>query len=77
MISEVNTISQLYNNYDHGIIKEVISIEKLEHKLVRHRSARTFNVRCLQEKVIPRGCRIKFKSKTILKEKLTKKLSSN
>ena len=38
-------------------------IEKLEFRLAKDRTTRTFNLRCLQEKVIPSGCRIKFISK--------------
>ena len=66
MTSEMNTINQLYNSYDCRIIKEVKSIEKLEQKLVRHRSARMFNLRCLQEKVIKN-----------FKRKMIKKLNSS
>ena len=63
MTSERNIFNHLYKNYDHGIIKEVRFIEKLELRLAKHKTARSFNLGCLQEKVIPSGCKIKFKSK--------------
>ena len=69
MTSEMNTINQQYNNYDHRIIKEVRGKEKLEHKLVRHRSTRTFNLRCLWEKEYPQDVRQHSSAKTILKQK--------
>ena len=58
-------INHLVNHYDCGAIKEVRTIEKCKHKLVKHRGSRTFSLRCLQEQFIPTGCRIKFKGKTI------------
>ena len=61
MTSGRNIFNHLYNNYDNRIIKEVECVEKLELRLARHRTARTLNLRCIQEKVIPSGCRTKFK----------------
>ena len=73
MTSERNIINHPFNSDDHGIINVVRNIEKLEYRLVKHRSTRTFNLRCLQEKFIPTGCRVKFKCKNNFERKIIKK----
>ena len=73
MTPERNIFNHLYNNYDCGIIKEVRCIEKLEFTVAKDRAARTFNLSCLQEKVIPSGCRIKFKSKKNIERNIIRK----
>ena len=73
MTSARNKFNHLYNSFDHGIIKELRCVEKLEPRLAKHKTARIFILRCLQEKVISSSCRIKSKSKNNFEKNIIRK----
>ena len=40
----MNTINELYSNYDQASLNEVRNLEGFEHKLVKHGGAYIFNL---------------------------------
>ena len=72
-MSEMNIINQLYSHHYQETLKKVRKSEGLEHRFVKHRGAHVFNLWFLSEKVIPSGCRIKFKSNNFVESSITRK----
>ena len=56
-----NLFHTLHQRYGQSLIKEVRSLEGKEHKLVRFKQHRVFNLRCLKENVVPKSVKINFK----------------
>ena len=56
-----NLFHTLHQRYGQSLIKEVRSLESKEHKLVRFKQHRVFNLRCLKENVVPKSVKINFK----------------
>ena len=52
-----------------SLIKEIRSLEGKEHKLVRFKQHRVFNLRCLKENVVPKSVKINFKQFKPLNER--------
>ena len=59
----------LHQRYGQSLIKEVRSLEGKEHKLVRFKQHRVFNLRCLKENVVPKSVKINFKQFKPLNER--------
>ena len=70
-IKSNNLFHTLNQRYGQSLIKEVRSLEGKEHKLVRFKQQRIFNLRCLKENVVPESVKLNFKQlnehKTLLK----------
>ena len=64
-----NLFHSLNQRYDQSLIKEVRSLESKEHKLVRFKQHRVFNLRCLKENVIPKSVKLNFKQFKQLNER--------
>ena len=56
-----NLFHTLNQRYGQSLIKEVRSLEGKEHKLVRFKQHRVFNLRCLKENVVPKSVKLNFK----------------
>ena len=56
-----NLFHTLNQRYGQSLIKEVRSFEGKEHKLVRFKQHRVFNLRCLKENVVPQSVKLNFK----------------
>ena len=56
-----NLFHTLNQRYGQSLIKEVRSLEGKEHKLVRFKQHRVFNLRCLKENVVPKSVKLDFK----------------
>ena len=59
----------LNQRYGKSLIKEVRSLEGKEHKLVRFKQHRVFNLRCLKENVVPKSVKLNFKQFKQLNER--------
>ena len=64
-----NLFHTLHQRYGQSLIKEVRSLEGKEHKLVRFKQHRVFNLRCLKENVVPKSVKINFKQFKPLNER--------
>ena len=62
-----NLFHTLIQRYGQSVIKEVRSLEGKEHKLVRFKQHRVFNLRCLKENVVPKSVKFNFKQLNELK----------
>ena len=60
-IKSNNLFRTLNQRYGQSLIKEVRSLEGKEHKLVRFKQHRVFNLRCLKENVVPKSVKLNFK----------------
>ena len=60
-IKSKNLFHTLNQRYGQSLIKEVRSLEGKEHKLVRFKQHRGFNLRCLKENVVPKSVKLNFK----------------
>ena len=56
-----NLFHTLNQRYGQSLIIEVRSLEGKEHKLVRFKQHRVFNLRCLKENVVPKSVKLNFK----------------
>ena len=54
-------INSLMTSKGQSLIKEVRSLEGKEHKLVRFKQHRDFNLRCLKENVVPKSVKLNLK----------------
>ena len=64
-----NLFHTLNQRYGQSLIKEVRSLEGKEHKLVRFKQHRVFNLRCLKENVVPKSVKLNFKQFKQLNER--------
>ena len=60
-IKSDNLFHTLNQRYGQSLIKEVRTLEGKEHKLVRFKQHRVFNLRCLKENVVPKSVKLNFK----------------
>ena len=60
-IKSNNLFHALNQRYGQSLIKEVRSLEGKEHKLIRFKQHRVFNLRCLKESVVPKSVKLNFK----------------
>ena len=60
-IKSNNLFHTLNQRYGQSLIKEVRSLEGKEHKLVRFKQHRVFNLRCLKKNVVPKSVKLNFK----------------
>ena len=60
-VNNNNLFHTLNQRYGQSLIKEVRSLEGKEHKLVRFKQHRVFNLRCLKENVVPKSVKLNFK----------------
>ena len=60
-IKSNNLFHTLHQRYGQSPIKGVKSLEGKEHKLVRYKQHRVFNLRCLKENVVPQGVKLNLK----------------
>ena len=56
-----NLFHTLHQRYGQSLIKEVRSLEGKEHKLVKFKQHRVFNLRCLKENTVPKSVKLNFK----------------
>ena len=64
-----NLFHTLNQRYGQSLIKEVRSLEGKEHKLVRIKQHRVFNLRCLKENVVPKSVKLNFRQFKQLNER--------
>ena len=50
-------------------VKQVRSLEGKEHKLVRFKQHRVFNLRCLKENIVPKSVKINYKQFKPIRER--------
>ena len=53
----MNPFTFVKNSYNHETLLEARKLEKLEIQVVKYRTARIFNLRCLANKVTPKPCK--------------------
>ena len=68
-IKSNNLFHTLNQRYGQSLIKELRSLEGKEHKLVRFKQHRVFNLRCLKENVVPKSVKLDFKQFKQLNER--------
>ncbi len=54
----------LYSEYGSGVVKSFRELEKCHLKIARHRNHRVFNLKCLNEDLIPKSVKINYHFKT-------------
>ena len=64
-----NLFHTLHQRYGQSLIKQVRSLEGKEHKLVRFKQHRVFNLRCLKENIVPKSVKINYKQFKPLRER--------
>ena len=57
----MNPFTFIKDSYKHETLLEARKLEKLEIQLIKSRTARIFNLRCLANKVTPKTLQIKWK----------------
>ena len=69
MALRATTYFILYTKGMASLIKQVRSLEGKEHKLVRFKQHRVFNLGCLKENIVPRSVKINYKQFKPLRER--------
>ena len=64
-----NLFHTLHQRYGQSLIKQVRSLEGKEHKLVRFKQHRVFNLRCLKENIVPKSVKINYKQFKPIRER--------
>ena len=59
----------LHQRYGQSLVKQVRSLEGKEHKLVRFKQHRVFNVRWLKENIAPKSVKINYKQFKPIRER--------
>ena len=68
-IKSNNLFHTLHQRYGQSLIKQVRSLEGKEHKLVRFKQYRVFNLRCLKGNIVPKSVKINYKQFKPLRER--------
>ena len=66
----MNLFNTLNQRYGQRLVKEVRTLESLQHKLAKMRNHRVFNLRCLKQKLVPDSAIVKFKTTNPHEEKI-------